>query len=109
MPFINDTNKGESMARTFTPLGDRVLVKPAEREEQTKSGIFLPDTAQEKPQEGTIIEVGPGRVTDDGTRVPMDLKKGDLVLYAKYGGTEIKEEGEEYLLLTERDILAKVS
>ncbi len=97
------------MARTFTPLGDRILVKPAEREEQTKSGIFLPDTAQEKPQEGTIIEVGPGRVTDDGKRVPMDLKKGDLVLYAKYGGTEIKEEGEEYLLLTERDILAKVS
>lgn len=97
------------MARKFTPLGDRVLVKPAEREEQTKSGIFLPDTAQEKPQEGTIIEVGPGRVSEDGTRVSMDLKKGDLVLYAKYGGTEIKEEGEEYLLLTERDILAKVS
>ena len=97
------------MARTFTPLGDRVLVKPAEREEQTKSVIFLPDTAQEKPQEGTIIEVGPGRVTDDGKRVPIDLKKGDLVLYAKYGGTEIKEDGEEYLLLTERDILAKVS
>ena len=97
------------MARTFTPLGDRVLVKPAEREEQTKSGIFLPDTAQEKPQEGTIVEVGPGRVTEDGKRIPMDLKKGDLVLYAKYGGTEIKEEGEEYLLLTERDILAKVS
>ena len=97
------------MARTFTPLGDRILVKPAEREEQTKSGIFLPDTAQEKPQEGTIIEVGPGRVTDDGKHIPMDLKKGDLVLYAKYGGTEIKEEGEEYLLLTERDILAKVS
>ncbi|MEC9140305.1 MAG: co-chaperone GroES [Chloroflexota bacterium] len=97
------------MARTFTPLGDRILVKPAEREEQTKSGIFLPDTAQEKPQEGTIIEVGPGRVTDEGKHIPMDLKKGDLVLYAKYGGTEIKEEGEEYLLLTERDILAKVS
>ncbi len=97
------------MARTFTPLGDRVLVKPAEREEQTKSGIFLPDTAQEKPQEGTIVEVGPGRVTEDGKRIPMDLKKGDLVLYAKYGGTEIKEEDEEYLLLTERDILAKVS
>jgi chaperonin GroES len=97
------------MGRTFTPLGDRVLVKPAEREEKTKSGIFLPDTAQEKPQEGTIIEVGPGRVTEDGKRVPMDLKKGDLVLYAKYGGTEIKEDNEEYLLLTERDILAKVS
>jgi len=97
------------MARTFTPLGDRILVKPAEREEQTKSGIFLPDTAQEKPQEGTIIEVGPGRVTDEGKHIPIELKKGDLVLYAKYGGTEIKEEGEEYLLLTERDILAKVS
>ena len=97
------------MARTFTPLGDRILVKPAEREEQTKSGIFLPDTAQENPQEGTIIEVGPGRTADDGKHIPMDLKKGDLVLYAKYGGTEIKEEGEEYLLLTERDILAKVS
>ena len=97
------------MARTFTPLGDRILVKPAEREEQTKSGIFLPDTAQEKPQEGTIIEVGPGRVTDEGKHIPIELKKGDLVLNAKYGGTEIKEEGEEYLLLTERDILAKVS
>ncbi len=97
------------MGRTFTPLGDRVLVKPAEREEQTKSGIFLPDTAPAKPQEGTIVEVGPGRVTDDGKRVPMDRTKGDLVLYAKYGGTEIKEEGDEYLLLTERDILAKVS
>ena len=97
------------MARTFTPLGDRILVKPAEREEQTKSGIFLPDTAQEKPQEGTIIEVGPGRVTDEGKHIPIELKKGDLVLYAKYGGTEIKEEGEEYLLLTERDILAKVA
>ena len=94
------------MARTFTPLGDRVLVKPAEREEKTKSGIFLPDTAQEKPQEGTIIEVGPGRVTEDGKRVPMDLKKGDLVLYAKYGGTEIKENGEQYLIVKESDILA---
>ena len=97
------------MGRTFTPLGDRVLVKPIEQEEQTKSGIFLPDTAKEKPQEGTIIEVGPGRVTEEGKRIPMDLKKGDLVLYAKYGGTEIKEDDEEYLLLTERDILAKVS
>ena len=97
------------MGRTFAPLGDRVLVKPAEREDKTKSGIILPDTAQEKPQEGTIIEVGPGRLTDEGKRIPMDLKKGDLVLYAKYGGTEIKEDEEDYLLLTERDILAKVS
>ena len=97
------------MGRTFTPLGDRVLVKPAEREDKTKSGIILPDTAQEKPQEGTVIEVGPGRLTDEGKRIPMDLKKGDLVLFTKYGGTEIKEDDEDYLLLTERDILAKVS
>lgn len=97
------------MGRTFTPLGDRVLVKPAEREDKTKSGIILPDTAQEKPQEGTVIEVGPGRLTDEGKRITMDLKKGDLVLFTKYGGTEIKEDDEDYLLLTERDILAKVS
>ncbi len=97
------------MGRTFTPLGDRVLVKPVEREEQTRSGIYLPDTAQEKPQEGRVISVGPGRRNDEGTRIEMDVQEGDLVLYAKYGGTEIKEEGEEYLLLAERDILAKVS
>ena len=93
----------------FKPLHDRVAIKRVSEEEKTAGGIIIPDTAQEKPQEGTIIEVGPGRVTDEGKHIPMDLKKGDLVLYAKYGGTEIKEEGEEYLLLTERDILAKVS
>ncbi len=97
------------MGRTFAPLGDRILVKPVEREEQTRSGIFLPDTAQEKPQEGRVVAVGPGRRNDEGKRIEMDVQVDDLVLYAKYGGTEIKEEGEEYLLLAERDILAKVS
>ena len=97
------------MSINVKPLADRVIIEPAAAEEKTAAGIIIPDTAQEKPQEGTIIEVGPGRVTDEGKHIPMDLKKGDLVLYAKYGGTEIKEEGEEYLLLTERDILAKVS
>ena len=93
----------------FRPLHDRVVIRRLDSDERSAGGIIIPDTAQEKPQEGTIIEVGPGRVTDEGKHIPMDLKKGDLVLYAKYGGTEIKEEGEEYLLLTERDILAKVS
>ncbi len=97
------------MGRTFAPLGDRVLVKPVEREEQTRSGIFLPDTAQEKPQEGRVVAVGPGRRNDEGNRIELDVQVDDIVLYAKYGGTEIKEEGEEYLLLAERDILAKVS
>ncbi|MCY4624524.1 MAG: co-chaperone GroES [Chloroflexi bacterium] len=97
------------MGRTFAPLSDRVLVKPVEREEQTRSGIFLPDTAQEKPQEGRVVAVGPGRRNDEGNRIELDVQVDDIVLYAKYGGTEIKEEGEEYLLLAERDILAKVS
>ncbi len=97
------------MARTYEPMGDRVLVRPIEREDVSPGGIFLPDTAKEKPQEGEIIAVGPGRLTEDGSRVPMDLKKGELVLYAKYGGTEIKEDGTDYLMLSERDILAKVN
>jgi len=97
------------VARTYEPMGDRVLVRPIEREDVSPGGIFLPDTAKEKPQEGEIIAVGPGRLTEDGSRVPMDLKKGELVLYAKYGGTEIKEDGTDYLMLSERDILAKVN
>lgn len=97
------------MARTYEPMGDRVLVRPIEREDVSPGGIFLPDTAKEKPQEGEIVAVGPGRLTEDGSRVPMDLKKGELVLYAKYGGTEIKEDGTDYLMLSERDILAKVN
>lgn len=97
------------MARTFHPLGDRVVVKPIEREEKTKSGIVLPDTAKEKPQEGEIIAVGPGRVSDEGKRIPMELKVGDRVVYSRYAGSEFKEDGQEYLILKETDILAKLS
>ena len=91
---------------TLKPLGDRVVVKPLPREEMTKSGIYLPDTAKEKPQEGTIIAVGPGRMTDEGKLVPMTLKVGDKVLYAKYAGTEYKQDDEELLICTEKDVLA---
>jgi chaperonin GroES len=97
------------MAAKLQPLADRVLVKPMEKEEKTKSGIYLPDTAKEKPQEGEIMAVGPGKMTDDGKRIPMDLKVGDRVIYAKYGGTEIKVDDEELMILRESDILAKKS
>jgi len=95
------------MAAALQPLADRVLVKPIEQEQQTKSGIFLPDTAKEKPQEGEVLAVGPGKMSDDGKRIVMDVKVGDLVLYAKYGGTEIKVDGEDLMILREADILAK--
>ncbi|OGO18532.1 MAG: co-chaperone GroES [Chloroflexi bacterium RBG_16_50_11] len=97
------------MAAKLQPLADRVLVKPTEKEEKTKSGIYLPDTAKEKPQEGEIVAVGPGKMTDDGKRIPLDLKVGDRVIYAKYGGTEIKVDDEELMILRESDILAKKS
>ncbi len=95
------------MAVKLEPLGDRLVVKPIEREEVTKGGIIIPDTAKEKPQEGKVIAVGKGRMTEDGKRVEMDVKVGDTVLYAKYGGTEIKLENEDYIILRESDILAK--
>jgi chaperonin GroES len=97
------------MAKKFSlePLEDRVVVKPGEEEETTVSGIVIPDTAKEKPQEGEIVAVGPGRI-EDGKRVEMDVKAGDRVLYSKYGGTEVKVEGEEYLVLSARDLLAVV-
>lgn len=95
------------MAVKLQPLADRVVVKPIEREEVTKGGIVLPDTAKEKPQEGEIMAVGPGRLSDEGKRIAMDVKVGDRVLYAKYGGTEVKIEGEELVILRESDILAK--
>lgn len=91
---------------TLKPLGDRVVVKPLPREEMTKSGIYLPDTAKERPQEGTIIAVGPGRQTDEGKVVAMTLKVGDKVLYAKYAGTEYKQDDQELLICTEKDVLA---
>jgi chaperonin GroES len=93
-------------ATSIKPLGDRALVEPLEREEVTKSGLVLPDTAKEKPQEGTVVSVGSGRVLGDGTKVPMEVKKGQQVLYGKYAGTEIKIEGKDYLIVSERDILA---
>ncbi len=95
------------MAVKLEPLADRLVVKPIEREEVTKTGLVLPDTAKEKPQEGKVIAVGPGRLSEDGKRIPMDVKAGDTVIYAKYGGTEIKIEGEELIILRESDILAK--
>jgi chaperonin GroES len=93
---------------SLTPLGDRVVVKPQQRDEVTKSGIVLPDTAKEKPQRGEVIAVGKGRLTDTGDRLPMDVQKGDKVLFAKYAGTEFKIEDDEYLILSEKDILAIV-
>ncbi len=93
----------------FTPLGERLIVKPSEEEKTTSSGIILPDTAKEKPQEGDVVAVGPGRVTDEGKRVPMELKKGDRIIYSKYAGTEYKDGVDEYLILRESDVLAKVS
>jgi chaperonin GroES len=91
------------------PLADRVVIKPQEREEKTKGGLFLPDTAsKEKPQEGTVMAVGEGRVDDNGKRVSVSVKPGDRVLFAKYAGTEIKLDDEDYLILAEKDILAVV-
>ena len=91
------------------PLGDRLIVKPIEEEETTASGIVLPDTAKEKPQKGKVIAVGAGRYDEDGEkRIPLDVVEGDEVLYSKYGGTEIKVDGEELLVLRESDVLAKV-
>ena len=95
-------------ATKLRPLGDRVVIQPTAREEMTKSGIVLPDTAKEKPQEGTIVAAGPGRILDDGKREAMDVKKGDKVLYAKYAGTEFKVDGDELLIVSQKDILAIV-
>ena len=90
------------------PLGDRVVVKAADAQEKTKSGLVLPDTAQEKPQEGKVISVGTGRLLDDGTVQPLQVKSGDRILYGKYSGTEVELNGEEYLILREDDVLAVV-
>ena len=95
------------MAVNITPLEDRVVVKPGEAEERTASGLVIPDTAKEKPQQGTVVAVGPGRF-EDGARVPLDVKVGDTVVYSKYGGTEVTLEGEDYLILSSRDVLAIV-
>ena len=90
------------------PLEDRIVVQALEAETTTASGIVIPDTAKEKPQEGTVLAVGPGRVDDNGNRVPVDVSVGDVVLYSKYGGTEVKYAGQEYLVLSARDVLAVI-
>jgi len=94
--------------KKLRPLGDRIVVQPTPREEMTKSGIVLPDTAKEKPQEGTVLAVGPGRILDDGKREAIDVSEGQKVLYAKYAGTEFKVDGEELLIISQKDILAIV-
>jgi len=95
-------------SKKLRPLGDRVVLKPSAREEMTKSGIVLPDTAKEKPQEGSILAVGPGRILDDGKREAMDVKVGQKVLYGKYAGTEFKVDDEDLLIVSQKDILAIV-
>ena len=96
------------MAMNLRPLGDRVVIEPSEKDERTESGLFIPETAKEKPQEGTIVAVGAGKRDDDGKRIPMDVEVGQTVLFAKYAGTEIKLEGKKVLILKESDVLAIV-
>ena len=96
------------MGVSLQPLEDRIVVKPSEGEEMTASGLVIPDTAKEKPQEGEVLAVGPGRF-EDGDRVPLDVKVGDKVIYSKYGGTEVKYDGEDYLILSARDVLAVIN
>ena len=105
----NPIANGTAVASKLQPLGDRVVVKPAGKEETTKSGIVLPDTAKEKPQRGSVIAAGAGRRDDDGDRIPLDVKVGDEVLFAKYAGTEFKLEDDDLLILSEKDILAVVA
>ena len=95
------------MATKLQPLADRIVVKPIEREEVTRGGIVLPDTIKERPQEGKVLAAGPGRLTDDGKRIALEVKVGDVVVYAKYGGTEIKVDDEELMILNESNVLAK--
>jgi chaperonin GroES len=94
---------------SIKPLEDRIVVKSLEAEQTTASGLVIPDTAKEKPQEGEVLAVGPGRIDDKGNRVPLDISVGDRVIYSKYGGTEIKHKGDEYLILSARDVLAVVA
>ena len=97
------------MSVNIKPLEDRIVVKPLDAEQTTASGLVIPDTAKEKPQEGEVMAIGPGRVDDNGNRVPLDVNVGDKVIYSKYGGTEVKHGGEEFLILSARDVLAVVS
>ena len=97
------------MSVSIKPLEDRIVIKSLEAEQTTASGLVIPDTAKEKPQEGEVLAVGPGRIDDKGNRVPLDISVGDRVIYSKYGGTEVKHKGDEYLILSARDVLAVVA
>jgi len=90
----------------ITPMADRIVVEPLEETEEMRGGLYIPDTAKEKPQQGTVVAVGPGRLNDDGERIPMEVKTGDRVLYGKYAGTEVTIEGQQYLIVKEGDVLA---
>lgn len=96
------------MSVSIKPLEDRIVLRQVEAEQTTASGLVIPDSAKEKPQEGEVVAVGPGRIDDSGNRVPLDITVGDIVIYSKYGGTEVKYSGEEYLILSARDVLAIV-
>ncbi|EJN51759.1 MULTISPECIES: co-chaperone GroES [Actinomycetaceae] len=96
------------MSISIKPLEDRIVIRQVEAEQTTASGLVIPDTAKEKPQEGEVIAVGPGRVDDNGNRIPVDVKVGDVVIYSRYGGTEVKYEGQEFQILSSRDVLAVV-
>ena len=97
------------MSISIKPLEDRIVVQTAEAEQTTAAGLVIPDTAKEKPQEGKVVAVGPGRIDDSGNRVPVDVAEGDVVIYSKYGGTEVSYAGEDYLILSARDVLAVVT
>lgn len=107
--FICVKGEVDTVSVTIQPLEDRVVVQTAEAEQTTASGLVIPDTAKEKPQEGIVLAVGPGRIDDNGNRVPLDVKVGDKVLYSKYGGTEVKHGGQDYLILNARDLLAVIA
>jgi chaperonin GroES len=100
--------KGKAAKVTVKPLSDRVVVKPLEESEQMRGGLYIPDTAKEKPSQGEVVAVGPGKVSDEGARLEMDVKVGDRVLYGKYSGTDVTLDGQEYLILRESDILAVI-
>ena len=107
-PFKIPKGKCTPLSVNIKPLEDRIVVKPLDAEQTTASGLVIPDTAKEKPQEGEVLAIGPGRIDDNGNRVPLDVNVGDKVIYSKYGGTEVKYAGEEYLILSARDVLAVV-
>jgi chaperonin GroES len=99
----------DTVSVNIKPLEDRIVVKPLDAEQTTASGLVIPDTAKEKPQEGEVLAIGPGRIDDNGNRVPVDVSVGDKVIYSKYGGTEVKYSGSEYLILSARDVLAVIA